>query len=123
MKRSKKLKKDFVNWLWIFPKLLYELVLFFLSIPRYFYLFFHGLRITVDSYSKLLGGLSTYQKAIDDLFKSKLNEQKTTEIFRKLLNETIRLKSEQEKSFTALFGIFIGILALFISIIAVLLKR
>lgn len=119
----KNAKRNIKDWLSIFPNLLWEIVLFILNLPRYFYLFFHGLRVSSVSYSKLLDAISSRKKSIDSLFEAKLDEQKTTHIFRTLLNEAIELNKEQEKLFTGLFGIFIAILALFISIIALLIKR
>ena len=110
-------------WFSIFPNLLWEVILFVLNLPRYFYLFFHGLRVSSASYEKLLNAISSRKKSIDNLFEAKLDEQKTTHIFRTLLNDTIELNKEQERLFTGLFGIFVAILALFISIIALLIKR
>ena len=123
MKKLEKLQKKIIDWLSVFPKLAYEIILFILKTPYYFYLFFHGLRITSVSYAKLLNGISSRKKSIDNLFQAKLDAQKTTHIFRALLNDTIELNKEQEKLFTGLFGIFIAILALFISIIALLLSK
>ncbi len=121
--KVKKYKKSFVDWLLLFPKLLLEILLFVLNIPKFCYLFLLGFRTTIDSYSKLIDGLSTIQKSIEHLFETKLNEQQVATVFRKLLKETQRLNLEQEKSFSALFSIFIAILALFISIIALLFRR
>lgn len=120
MKNKKTLLKE---WVAIFPKLACEIVLFFLNIIRYFYLFLHGLRISFDSYSKLLKGVEENEKAIDELFKAKLDEQKTTKSFIYFLNEKGRLLAEQEKLFATLFGIFIAIMALFISTLAILVKK
>lgn len=119
----KKIKNTLLTWLITFPKLIWEIILFTLNLPRFFYLFFHGLRITAVSYSKLLDGMSSRQKTIDSLFKKNLSEQQATRIFRILLNQTIELNKEQERLFSGLFGIFIAILALFISMIALLLNK
>ncbi len=124
MKKTIRIKKLTFDWLKVFPKLVYEIGYFLLNIPRYLLLFFSGLRISANSYSKLLGAIQTTKNAIDRLFENKPEDpQQTTRLFRSLLNEQIRLGKEQEKLFTALFGVFVAILALLISIITLLIKR
>ena len=44
------------------------------------------------------------------------------DILQKWINETIRLHEEHEKMFVGLFGILIAVIALFISLIALLAK-
>jgi len=124
MKKTIRIKKLTFDWLKVFPKLVYEIGYFLLNIPRYLLLFFSGLRISANSYSKLLGAIQTTKNAIDRLFENKPEDpQQTTRLFGSLLNEQIRLGKEQEKLFTALFGVFVAILALLISIITLLIKR
>src|SRR5258706_13320533 len=117
MKKAKKIQKQILNELVVFPKLIWEIILFTLHIPHYFYLFFHGLRITSDSYSKLLDAISSRKNTIDNLFKKNIDSQETTKIFRALLNQLIELKQDQDRLYAGILGVFIAILALFISII------
>ncbi len=119
----KNIKRNLKIWFTLFLKLVWEIILFFLNLPRYFYLFLHGLRVTSTSYSKLLDAISSRKKTIDNVFKSKIDAQEVNRIWRTLHNEIVELNKEQEKLFTGLFGLFIAILALFISIIALLIKR
>lgn len=123
MKKVEKVQKNVIDWLHVFVDLIYELLLFLLKLPYYLYLFFHGLRITATSYSEILDAIASRKGTIDRVFKAKIDEQETTRIWRTIYNEILKLRKEQEQLFTGLFGVFIAILALFISIVALLLKK
>lgn len=119
----KKIINTLLAWLTTFPKLIWEIILFILNLPYFFYLFLHGLRVASVSYSQLLRGISSRKKTIDRVFDGKTDTRAVNRIWRTLHSEIVELSKEQEKLFTGLFGIFIAILALFISIIALLIKR
>jgi len=123
MKKVKLIINGFVTWACILFDLICEIFLFIIKLPYYLYLFFYGLRITTKSYSDLLSGLEDIKKSKKELFESRVSEQTLTGYYTHLLKEIKRLQEEQEKSFATLFGIFIAVLALFISIIALLIKR
>jgi hypothetical protein len=124
VKLYKKYYLVIVSWLRIFPRLFWEIIQFFINIPLYLYKFFLGLRLFSESYDGILDGLETQKKFGEHLKNSKNIDVKSyTSLIRQLVNETNRLKDIQERMFTGLFGILIAVLALFISVLALLIRK
>lgn len=103
-------------WLrsWLF--FIKEFFKFIFNLPEYFGRVFEGFNIFAESYRRLVEGLKSHQQSWDNI---KPRDAKTVRYF---VNETIRLRKEQEKMFSGLSTVFIAILALVISILAIVLK-
>lgn len=118
----RQIENSIKEWIVILFKLFWEIVLFLINIPQYLYKFFSGLRIFAESYDGIIKGLETQQKFLNSLTQSRVNEQSLAQMLREYIRETTRLKKIQEEMFTGLFGILIAVLALFISVIALLIN-
>ncbi|MFZ5366360.1 MAG: hypothetical protein ACOZBZ_03630 [Patescibacteria group bacterium] len=103
-------------WLhsWLF--FVKEFLKFIVNLPEYFGKVFEGFNVFAESYRGLVEGLKSYQKTWHNA------KTVNAEDVKYFINETIRLKKEQEKMFSGLSTIFIAILALVISILAIVLK-
>lgn len=103
-------------WLrsWLF--FIKEFLKFIVNLPEYFSRVFEGFNVLAESYRGLVEGLKSYQKTWRSA------KTITAEDAKYFINETIRLKKEQEKMFSGLSTVFIAILALVISILAIILR-
>lgn len=123
MKSSNKYETAIIDCFCIFPKLIGEILLFIVNAPLYLYKFFSGLRLFADSYDGIITGLETQKKFGESLMKSKVKEEEFSKLVSQLASETIRLKKIHDEMFTGLFGVLIAVLALFISILALFIKK
>ncbi|MDP2649347.1 MAG: hypothetical protein Q8P10_00730 [bacterium] len=103
-------------WLFSWVFLIFEFSKFIFNLPQYFGRIFEGFNIFAKSYNGLVAGLKSFQKTWS------ANKNPNTKTVQYYINETIRLRKEQEKMFSGLSTIFIAILALVISVIAIVFK-
>lgn len=121
--KENKIIKNIIEWFGLFIKLINEILLFLLNIPLYLSLFFYGLRASIDEYLKIARAVESKEKSIDYLFKARMNEIETTKLFAKLHNQKIRLIDRRDKLYYSLFPSLIAVLALFISLISLVIKK
>lgn len=121
--RLAEIQKEIKNLLQPIPLLLWEMGLFILNLPRYLYQFLRGLRHFSKSYRGMLRALEESDMFEERLKTAKLDPATFRKEVRTWVNETIRLNTEHERMFTQLFGALVAILALLISILALMIGR
>ena len=110
-------------WLLMWPKLFWEIFLFFVNIPHYLYNFFSGLRLFSESYDRIILILKEQQRLMENV-KSRNNKNlEDIKTMVELISRVEGYKKEQQEIFTGLFGILIAVLALFISVSAFLIRK
>ncbi len=112
-----------IFWLKTLLELICEIILFVLNIHYYFRLFLYGLRLSAGSYQELLKTLADRRSAIDNVAHSKIDSREATKMLLDILNDITKLEKEQEKLFSSIFGIFIAVTALIVSLITLLVKK
>ena len=111
------------SWFKSVLNLFIELILFIVNIPKYLYQFFKGLRLFSQSYTGIIEALEVQKDRVNIFIDANPTTNTAAKIMTEWINENIRLQKEHENMFSSLFGILIAVLALFISILALLLSR
>ncbi len=123
MKLLRILLQNILVWILYWHKLLLELLWFITNFNRYLYQFFSGFRQFSNSYAGIITGLESLKKLSKNIQKSRLIEDDFRTLIQTTVDETVRLTKIHDEKYTGLFGLLIATLALFISVITLLITK